>query len=138
MAALGGIASSPHPVADAIRVLSFVLGAATLPVVLIVTAAYFAAYRRHRAAVAAGAEQRAWRGLLPMHVTLVGFAYALLVVATMVETVQRLHEPISAFGATYVVSYAAALWSLWAVLGYERRQVRDLRRRHPRIRSKRR
>jgi hypothetical protein len=121
------IGRSPHPIADTARiVLNLGLGAFTLAVTVVVVAAYFRAYRRHRKAITEGIERRGWRGLLPRHVWLIGTAYTVLILMTMWETYDHLREPATLRIPFYAVAYAAGLWALWDVLGYEKRRIRDL------------
>jgi hypothetical protein len=117
----------PHPIADAFRlVLNLGLGVATFAVVLVVVHSYAVAWLLARRAHTADPNVPAWRGLLPRHVTLLGVAYLVMVGACMYESFLRLHTPATWRIVVYAVTFAAGLWGLWDVLGYERRQIRDL------------
>jgi hypothetical protein len=120
------IGHSNYPVADAIRVAAFALGAASLGVVAVVIVAYLAVLRRHRAAVAAGTEKRGWIGLLPKHVVLIALSYVVLDIAALAETIERLREPLTWYGPAYLIANIAGLWAMWDVLGYERRRFQNL------------
>lgn len=118
---------SPHPWADVVRVISLTLGVANLAVILVTVVAYGYVYMRVRAQIKAGEVER-WQGLLPLHVTLIGASYSCLLVATLSDSVLRLHSELTWRMPFYLAAYALGFWALWTILAYQHRKVRDLRR----------
>lgn len=117
VAAGGGLHGWSEPrrilAADVARYFTMVLGSAVIGVTLVVAYTYNRIYFRFR-------RQRgwaSWRGLLPRHVVLVATSYTMMIVGSLVDLGQRIHEPLTFRPAVYSVTYLLGLWAMWDVLG---------------------
>lgn len=103
--------------ADTIRFFLVALASVLIGVVARVIQQYYIASRR---ALRVGD----FRGLLPMHVWLIGSSYTLLLVGTMMYHIIHLGTTPDAYLAVNAAAYSLGLVALWIILRFQNRRVR--------------
>jgi hypothetical protein len=111
---------SADRVPDLLRVAALILGVASVGTAAVVSVAYYGAWRRERQRAKRTGMPWRWRGLLPLHVWLVGTSHSTLVLATMAEMMMRLRDELTWRPFVYGVAYALSAYAMWTVLGHER------------------
>lgn len=103
--------------ADTVRFVLVVLASVLIGIVARVIQQY---YRASRRAFKVGD----FRGLLPLHVWLVGSSYSLLVLGSMMYHVIHLGERPDVYLAVNAAAYSLGLVALWIILRFQNRRVR--------------
>lgn len=103
--------------ADTIRFFLIVLASVLIGVVARVIQQYYIA---SRLALKTGD----FRGLLPMHVWLIGTSYVLLLVGSMMYHVIHIGTTPDAYLAVNAAAYSLGLVALWIILRFQNRRVR--------------
>lgn len=103
--------------ADVFRLLAMIVGTFCLAATLVVAATYFVLWHRFHRGLPQGVR---WRGLLPIHVVLIGISYALLVGITLYEIIIRIREELTWRTPALLVAYSIGFAALWTVLGASR------------------
>lgn len=113
--------------ANLIRVMLAILpGTILFAIAAAVVRTYGAAYRLERKV--RRARSRRSEGLLPKHVFYIGTSYLLLVLRSLIETVDRIYDdaPIAWWRvAMNLAAYALGVVALLTILRFERRRYRD-------------
>lgn len=107
--------------ADIVRVFVLLGGALVVGIALIVVRDYARIYLAHRRS-----GEAKWRGLLPLHVAMIGTSYLLFVVGVLSEAVGRLHQPLTWRAPVYLVATYAGAYALWAILSSTRHRKADM------------
>lgn len=99
-------------IANTLRVLPFLAGTLIIGMSLTVGVVYWRAWR---------ATGRA--GIVPYHVWLISLSYCLLVVASLLDMVERFGTPLTWRVPVWAVAYTTGLLAVWVILDYQRRRV---------------
>lgn len=116
--------------ADVVRFLTFLTAAASVGLAMLTVWTYAGVYRRHRTLVAEGRTEP-WRGLLPLHVTLIGVSYLIFVLASVYATAERIDGALTWRGPTYLVANSIGAYAMWTILSSSRHRKFDLNVRLP-------
>lgn len=103
--------------ADTIRFILIVLASVLIGTVARIIQQYYKASRR---AFRTGD----FRGLLPMHVWLIGSSYVLLLVGSMMYHIIHLGQRPDAYLAVNAAAYSLGLVALWVILRFQNRRVK--------------
>lgn len=103
--------------ADTIRFFLIVLASVLIGIVARVIQQYYIASRR---ALKIGD----FRGLLPMHVWLIGTSYSLLIIGSMIYHVINIGTTPDAYLAVNSAAYTLGLVALWLILRFQNRRVK--------------
>lgn len=109
--------TTDYPVADAARIVALILGGGNIALTLYLGFWYGRAYMLYRRTMTK------WNGAAAEHVALVAASYNVLIVATLVETYNRVHEPFTWRLPTYIVAYLLGIAATWIIVGFERDRV---------------
>lgn len=107
---------------DLFRVGVLAAGSASFGITLFVVAHYAKVYRNHRRR----SNLANWRGLLPLHVSLIGLSHLMLVGGTMYETYIRVNEPLTWRGPLFFTANVIGAYALWIILGNNRARKANL------------
>lgn len=104
---------------DLARFAFFIASASTVGLAIVVVHAYVGVYRTHRRLVAAG-EERRWKGLLPLHVALVGTSFLIFVLASVYEVASRSDTDLTWRTPVYFVANMLGSYAMWTILVHAR------------------
>lgn len=110
---------------DLIRFITFLASAATVGLAILTVLTYAKVYREHRRLAARG-EAEQWRGLLPLHVVVVGTSFLIFVIASVVATAERVNGDLTWRGPTYLVANLLGSYAMWAILSSSKHRKHDL------------